>query len=195
VWRVRPVPRCPSCRCRAGGRPEAARRAGLEGVEKLLTTTSLARTRWSGALACFAFRPIASLVDLGTGWSCASPWSWSPSPRAGSASVHGYRSHRAVPRSRGRDSAPSCPPRPFRFLMALFALPGPACELLKGRWHLPQRTHCPFNWLIRVLLAWHRDGQRGTGANSRVWELRVMCSRISARRWNQAKTRFCLGRA
>jgi hypothetical protein len=27
----------PSCRCRAGGRPEAARRAGLEFVEKLLT--------------------------------------------------------------------------------------------------------------------------------------------------------------
>jgi hypothetical protein len=33
--RVRPVSRWPSCRCRAGGRPEAARRAGLEGVEKV----------------------------------------------------------------------------------------------------------------------------------------------------------------
>jgi hypothetical protein len=35
---VRPVPRGPSCPRRAGGRPEAARRAGLEFVEKVLTT-------------------------------------------------------------------------------------------------------------------------------------------------------------
>jgi len=38
----------PLCRCRAGGRPEAARRAGLEFVEKLFTATSTARTGGAG---------------------------------------------------------------------------------------------------------------------------------------------------
>jgi hypothetical protein len=42
--------------CRAGGRPEAACRAGLEGVEKSLPSPSIARTRQSGTLACFASR-------------------------------------------------------------------------------------------------------------------------------------------
>jgi hypothetical protein len=40
--RARPGRRWPSCRCRAGGRPKAARRAGLEFVEKLLTSAMVA---------------------------------------------------------------------------------------------------------------------------------------------------------
>jgi hypothetical protein len=51
------APRWPPCRCRAGGRPEAARRAGLEGVEKSLPAPSTAWTRRSGTLACFAPTP------------------------------------------------------------------------------------------------------------------------------------------
>jgi hypothetical protein len=42
TWRVRPVARWPACRCRAGGRPEAARRVGFEFVEKLLTSAMVA---------------------------------------------------------------------------------------------------------------------------------------------------------
>ena len=47
----------------ARGRPPqaAARRAGLEIVEKVLTRSSPARTRRSGTLACFASRTVASL--------------------------------------------------------------------------------------------------------------------------------------
>jgi hypothetical protein len=40
VWSdqtVRPAPRWPSCGCRAGGRPKAARRAGLDHVRKVET--------------------------------------------------------------------------------------------------------------------------------------------------------------
>jgi hypothetical protein len=44
-WRVRPVPRWPSSRRRAGGRPEAARRAGLEMVERVLTASIDAANR------------------------------------------------------------------------------------------------------------------------------------------------------
>jgi hypothetical protein len=47
-WTVRPAPRWPSCRCRAGGRPEAARRAGLEVVEKLLTSEASKGLFWLG---------------------------------------------------------------------------------------------------------------------------------------------------
>src|SRR5918995_6041941 len=43
--------------CRAGGRPEAARRAGLEDVEKSLPAPSTARTRWSGTRGMLRLRP------------------------------------------------------------------------------------------------------------------------------------------
>jgi hypothetical protein len=42
--------RFPSCRCRAGGRPEAARRAGLEGVEEVLIAATWTAT-WSSDAA------------------------------------------------------------------------------------------------------------------------------------------------
>jgi hypothetical protein len=65
------------------GRPPqaAARRAGLEFVEKLLTANLTSTDTRSGTSACrSASRFIASLVELATGSSCASPWWSSPSP-------------------------------------------------------------------------------------------------------------------
>jgi hypothetical protein len=48
-----------------GWPPQAAARwAGLEFVEKLLTRSSPVRTRRCGTLACFAARMVASLVGL-----------------------------------------------------------------------------------------------------------------------------------
>src|SRR5215217_5849186 len=74
--RLLPSPRVGGCarparggRVAGRGRPPqaAARRAGLEFVEKLLTRTSPARTRRSGTRACFASRFVAALVGLATG--------------------------------------------------------------------------------------------------------------------------------
>jgi hypothetical protein len=55
----------------ARGRPPqaAARRAGLEFVEKLLTTTSPARTRRSGTPACFARVPHRRIAGRAGSWS------------------------------------------------------------------------------------------------------------------------------
>jgi hypothetical protein len=75
--------RNPAICCRAGGRPEAARRAGLEFVEKLLTRSSQhghdGAERWHAARSP-ASRSPAVLVELPTGAGSSSSWSCSPSP-------------------------------------------------------------------------------------------------------------------
>jgi hypothetical protein len=60
----------------------AARRAGLEGVEKLLTAnlTSTDTTERNTGHASPASRTVASLVEPATGPGCASSWSSSPLP-------------------------------------------------------------------------------------------------------------------
>jgi hypothetical protein len=67
-----------ACRPRAaGGRPLA----GLEGVEKLLTANLTSTDTTERDLGMPLRVPvIASLVELATGSSCASPWWSSPSP-------------------------------------------------------------------------------------------------------------------
>ena len=64
--RVRPVPRWPPCRCRAGGRPEAARRAGLEFVEKLLTTNLTSTDTTERNASMLRVPLVVSLVKLPT---------------------------------------------------------------------------------------------------------------------------------
>jgi hypothetical protein len=87
----------------AGGRPQAARQAGLEGVEKSLPGTRRTGTaeRNAGTLP----RPVplvASPVGLATAPGSAWPWSWSPSPSAGSV---------PAPRPPPRPPAGRCRPR------------------------------------------------------------------------------------
>src|SRR5215218_674068 len=98
------------------GPAAAARRAGLEFVEKLLTRSSPARTRRSGTLACFASRSPHRLVELATGSWCASPWSWSPWLTAGLALA-------PRPRPRLRKAQRLDPRRPRRVLDATRPLP------------------------------------------------------------------------
>jgi len=76
----------------ARGRPPqaAARRAGLECVEKLLTTAMVALLDGpEREHASPASRTVASLVELATGPGCASSWSSSPLPRSSPAKLLG----------------------------------------------------------------------------------------------------------
>jgi hypothetical protein len=89
-------------------RPAAATRMPEPGL------VLAAGTRGSGTLPCFASGPVASLVDLATVPGCASSWSSSPSPTAGSAPAP----RRLPPRRSGRchpqrsSSAAGAGPRP-----------------------------------------------------------------------------------
>jgi hypothetical protein len=74
----------------ARGRPPeaAARRAGLEFVEKLLTSAMVALLDGAEREHAIRVPPVASLIELASGQSCASPWS--PSPSAGVAQLLGH---------------------------------------------------------------------------------------------------------
>ena len=61
----------------------AARRAGLEFVEKLLTT-KLESADMTERNAGMLRVPLVASVELATGRTSASSWSWSPSPTEGS---------------------------------------------------------------------------------------------------------------
>jgi hypothetical protein len=75
----------------ARGRPPqaAARRAGLEFVEKLLTTAMVALLDGRNASMLRPRPAVASLVELATGPGCASSWSSSPLPRSSPAKLVG----------------------------------------------------------------------------------------------------------
>jgi hypothetical protein len=90
------------CHCRAGGRPAAARRAGLEVVEKLLTTNLTSTDTTERNAGMLRVPLVASLVELATGSGSSSSWSSPPSPTAGSVPVRlatTSTADRAVPAS------------------------------------------------------------------------------------------------
>jgi hypothetical protein len=75
----------------ARGRPPqaAARRAGLEFVEKLLTTNLTSTDTTERNAGMLRVPLVASLVELATGLGCASSWSSSPLPRSSPAKLLG----------------------------------------------------------------------------------------------------------
>jgi hypothetical protein len=115
--RVRPAPGCPSSGCRAGGRPEAARRDGLEVVEKVLTTQlndpDLTERDASGGNRPASRSTRQTDADVGAvaGLCSSSPWSWWSSPSTGSGPAP-----RPRPRTtdRGAVSSRPCPQCPGR---------------------------------------------------------------------------------
>jgi hypothetical protein len=82
-WKARPVPRVAAAARPAGGRPQAARQAGLEFVEKFSREAHQdghdGAERWHAARSP-ASRSPAVLVELPTGAGSSSSWSCSPSP-------------------------------------------------------------------------------------------------------------------
>ena len=82
------------------GRPEAARRAGLEFVEKLLTTklTSTSTTERNAGMLRLAPRPVI-VVELVARSGLSSPWPWLPSPSAGLVPARRPRPRRWIGRT------------------------------------------------------------------------------------------------